>query len=100
MEVRDRERDPGTVWERQLDPMCGPVPPEIDAFGLRGSQWFADEDAVAVFRSARPAADRPVGARARRAEQPVLLERIDALLETEQVGLERCHVREEERQAF
>ena len=100
VEVRDRERDRGAVREGHLDPVGGPVPPEIDALRLRGSQRLADEDAVAVLRPARPAADRPVMTRPGRAEEPVLLERIHAFLETDEVGLQRCHVGEEERQAL
>ena len=100
MEVRDREGDPAAVRERHLDPMGGPVPPEIDALRLGGGQRLADEDAVAVFRPACPATNRPVVTRPGRAEQPVLLERIHAFLETEQVGLQRRHVREEKRQAL
>ena len=98
--MRDREGDHGAVREGHLDPMGGPVPPEVDALRLGGGQRLADEDAVAVLRPARPAADRPVVTRPGRAEQPVLLERIHALLETEEVGLERRHVGEEQRQAL
>ena len=100
VEVRDREGDHGAVREGHRHAMGGPVPPEIDALRLRDGQRLADEDAVAVLGPARPAADRPVVTRPGRAEQPVLLERIHALLEAEEVRLERSHVGEEERQAL
>ena len=57
-----------------------------------------DEQRVAVLRPAGPAPGRLVAARAGRPDQPVLLEDVDDLLEPEEVGLERGHVGEDQRQ--
>ena len=85
---------------RQCDarPMRGPVVGEVDAIDVRPGKGLPDEQAVAVLRPACPAADRAVVALTGRPEKAVLLHHVDDLLEAEQVGLERRHVREQERQ--
>ena len=72
--------------------------PRSSRSGSVGDERRLDEQAVAVLRPAGPAADRLVAALARRAQQPVLLQRVDDLLEADEVRLERRHVGEQERQ--
>ena len=73
---------------------------EVDPLGIARRQWLTDEDAVAVFGPARPAANHAVLAGTRGAEQPILLRRVDHLLQAHEVRLERGHVGEQERQAL
>ena len=98
VEVGHGEHQPRAARERHARPVGGPLHAELQALRVGGRERRLDQQAVAVLRPAGPAADRLVPALARRAEQPVLLQRVDDLLEADEVGLERRHVREQERQ--
>ena len=69
---------------------------EVDPLAFAQLERLLAQDGVAVFRPSRPAAARGVAALARRAEQPVLLDREHALLEPDEIRLERGHVGEEQ----
>ena len=80
--------------------MGRPMEAELHAILVGGCQRRLDQQAVAVLGPPRPAADRLVPALPRCTQQPVLLERVDDLLEAEKVGLQGRHVGEEKRKAL
>src|SRR5207237_8081297 len=73
------------------------VAAEIAAPALAEHKGLAAQDRVAVLRPAGPASAGRIVALPGRAEQPILPDREDALLEPDEVRLERRHVGEEER---
>jgi len=100
MEVRDREHEPPSAGQLEWDPRRRSLVPELDPFRFARLELLADQDAVAVLGPACPSSDRAIVAGARGPQQPILLRRVDDLLEAHQVGLKRGHVGEQERQAL
>ena len=99
VEVGDRDErrvaPPGSATDARSADRLRPRSSRSTSRGARAARGRAR---VAVLRPAGPAAERLVAALARRADEAVLLERVDDLLEAEEVGLERGHVGEEQRQ--
>ncbi len=96
----DDDENGRTAGQRDDRPMRGPVQPQLEAVRLGRGEGLSNEQAVAVLRAAGPTAHDAVAALPRRAEQAILLHRIDDLLEPQEVGLEGRHVRQQERQAL
>ena len=79
--------------------MGGAAVGELEPIDVGGGQGLLHEEAVAVLGPAGPAADGPVGSLSRRPISRSWPD-VDDLLEREEVGLERGHVAEDERQAL
>ena len=100
VQVRDGEDERRAAGERQAHAVRRPPQPEVEALVVRRDQRGLHEQAVAVLGTTGPAADGLVAALAGGAEQPVLLHRVDDLLQADQVRLEGGHVGQEQRQAL
>ncbi len=98
--MRRREHEAGAAREPHEQPDRRPGPAQVEPLRAVRDERRLDEHAVAVLRAAGPGAVRLVPAFARRPEEPVLLERVDDLLEPDEVRLEGRHVREQQRQAL
>ena len=98
--MRHREEDVVALLETQSHAEGRAFQPEVDPLSVVGGQWLADEQAVAVFGAPRPCPDLPVPALAGCADQAVLLQRIDDLLEPEDIRLQGGHVGVDERLPF
>ena len=80
--------------------MRRPVQAEVQPLHVRAADAseLPDEHRCCRTRAGRPTPGRLVAALPGRADQAILLERVDDLLEPEDVGLERAHVGEQQRQ--
>ena len=74
------------------------VEAEIQALRVVAGQGFPDQQAVAVFGATRPGPDCPVVSLASCPDEPILLHRVDHLLEAQDVRVERRHVGQQKRQ--
>ena len=99
VEVGDDEREPGAARRATCTRSAERVAPRSRR-SARSPQRLPHQQRVAVLRAPGPAAVRLVPALAGRAEQAVLLQRVHDLLEPDEVGLERGHVREEQGHAL
>ena len=101
MEVRHDHRQLCASRDRHQDAECRPLPAEVEPFsGAGDGEGSLDEHAVAILGPAGIPAAGLVATRAGGAEQPVLLHGEDALLDAQEVGLQGCHVGEEQREPF
>ena len=100
VEVRDRDEDARARRELDRGPVRRPLQPQVDPLDVAPDERLADQQAVAVFRSTRPAPERRVAPLSRCTDQPILLHHVDDLLEPQQVGLQRCHVGQDQREPF
>src|SRR4029077_13394869 len=85
--------DEGRSAIRQVDPdaMRRPLEAQVETLVRLGYKGRTDEQAVAVFGPAGPAPDRGIGPLPCGADEAVLLEDVDDLLEAEKVRLEGRH---------
>ena len=93
-------RQTGPGWE--IDPHAdgAPAQPKVEPLRVGEYQRPSAEEAVAVFGTTRPAADDLVLGLARRPDDPILLQDVHDLLETEEIWLQGRHVGEDQRQPF
>ena len=98
VEVGDGDDERRSALERDRGADRGPLEAQVEPLGIGRLERPADQERVPVLRPSGPPARALVAALAARTDQAILLERIDDLLQAEDVRLEGGHVGQEQRQ--